>query len=432
MFFILWLLTLLSFVLYFYFLWLWFFALIPLIFLLIGLAYVLFKTPLSLSSIDINRYGLIIARFLILASLFGISSFFAFPIVESLLWLLVLNSFLWIVSFVLPYEDWKKIFQFGYYLVLVALLVFWIFVFSGEIFLSFLLLLFAFQFGFLWFFTFIVGFWVTINKNFYYTVFVSWLLLFLLLILTKISSFPAALSLISIILSLIYLWIWWFVQRKPVHRGRISVRRILAGEKIITKTFFSHAFLDKINIFIHEMPQTFKYILETINILVVVLLFGYFIFHWTTIGWWNHLFYWVIISFFIGNVMLLKRLQYTSFLQNLFLFLVIHFAVYVSLFSYFEGNIQSVVFWSVFWNIITSVGLFLLPTTYQYLFTHKDYWYRIITSIISFLVNVFLLFKSWLAGELIFFLLLLYAGIESMLVFYGIKHINKKFVPLED
>jgi hypothetical protein len=38
-----------------------------------------------------------------------------------------------------------------------------------------------------------------------------------------------------------------------------------------------------------------------------------------------------------------------------------------------------------------------------------------------------LLLKSWVDWELTFFLLLLYMGIEAMLVFYGIKHINKKF-----
>ncbi|HCY20332.1 TPA: hypothetical protein DIC40_00370 [Patescibacteria group bacterium] len=87
-------------------------------------------------------------------------------------------------------------------------------------------------------------------------------------------------------------------------------------------------------------------------------------------------------------------MDYTSFLQNLFLFLVIHFAVYVSLFSYFESHIQSIVFWSVLWNVVTSLGLFVLPEQYKHFFTHKDYWYWIVASVMSFLVNVFLLLKS--------------------------------------
>jgi hypothetical protein len=228
-------------------------------------------------------------------------------------------------------------------------------------------------------------------------------------------------------LMFLYLGLWWFVQKKPINRGRISVRRILAWEKVTNKAFFSNDFLAKMYDFVVDMPQNFRYVLEALNVLVVIVLFWSFVVNWSDVWWFHHLFYWIVISIFVWNVLLLKRIEYTSFFQNLFLFLVINFAVYVSLFSYFESNIQSIVLWSVIWNIVTSIWLFVLPDNYKKFFTHKDYWYWIVASIMSFLINVFLLLKSWLAGELIFFLLLLYVGIESMLVFYGIKHVGKKF-----
>lgn len=427
MFFLLTLIVLVSSVLYFYFLWLWFLALLPLFFLVVGFAYVALKTPVSFSKLELSKYSLHIARLIILLAIFGILSFLWIKFPLSLLRILVGNMLLWILSYIFYYDDGKKIFQMGYYLILIVCLIIWLFIFSWNNLLSFMIILLAFNFWFIWFLKFVINIWIDIEDVFLYTLFVSWLLLFCLLIVSWITLLPAALSIISIILMLLYLGLWWFVQKKPVHRWRISVRRILAGERITSKAFFSNDFLAKMYTFVVDMPQIFRYVLEALNVLVVLVLFGSFVVNRSHMGWFNHLFYWIVISIFVGNVLLLKRIDYTSFFQNLFLFLVIHFAVYVSLFSYFESNIQSIVFWSVIWNVIASFALFILPEQYKNLFTHKDYWYWIVASIMSFLVNVFLLLKSWLAGELIFFLLLLYVGIESMLVFYGIKHVGKKF-----
>lgn len=427
MFFLLTLIVLVSSVLYFYFLGLWFLALFPLLFLVAWFAYIAVKTPVSFSKLQLSKYSLHIAWSIVLLAVFGILSFLWITFPLSLLWMLVGNAFLWILSYFFAYDDGKKIFQFWYYLVLSVLLLVGLFILPWNELLSFLIMLLSFNFWFIWFLKFIIGIWTEIEDIFLYSLFVSWLLLFCVLIVSWIPSLPAALSLISILLMWLYLGLWWFVQRKPVHQWRISVRRILAGERITSQTFFSSEFMTKMYSFVVDMPQIFRYVLEALNVLVVLVLFGSFVVQWSHIGWISHLFYWIVISFFVGNVLLLKKMDYTSFLQNLFLFLVIHFAVYVSLFSYFESHIQSIVFWSVLWNVVTSLWLFVLPEQYKHFFSHKDYWYWIVASVMSFLVNVFLLLKSWLAGELVFFLLLLYVGIESMLVFYGIKHVGKKF-----
>lgn len=427
MFFLLTLLVLVSAVLYFYFLGLWFLALFPLLFLVAWFAYVALKTPVSFSKLELSKYSLYIAWSIVLLAVFGILSFLGISFPTSFLWMLVGNILLWLFSYIFSYDDGKKIFQFWYYLLFGIFVLFWLIILPWSQLISFLLILLSFQFWFIWFLKFIVWIFIDIEDVFLYTLFVSWLLLFCLLLVSLISSLPAALSLISILLMWLYLELWRFVQKKPIPRARVSVRRILAGERITSKAFFSSDFLAKMYAFVVDMPQLYRYVFEWINVLVVLVLFWSFIIQRSHMWWVNHFFYWIVISFFVGNVLLLKKMDYTSFLQNLFLFLVIHFAVYISLFSYFESHIQSIVLWSVVWNIVTSLGLFILPQQYKYLFTYKDYWYRIVASIISFLVNVFLLLKSWLAGELVFFLLLLYVGIESMLVFYGIKHVGKKF-----
>lgn len=427
MFFLLALIVLVACVLYFYFLGLWFLALIPLVFLIWSFAYVAIKTPISFSKFELSKYSLHIAWIIVLLAIFWILSFLNIKFPSSLLYMLVWNFLFWIFSYIFNYDDGKKIFQFWYYLIFLLFVFVWLFVFNWSELNSFIVMLLSLQLWFIWFLKFILWIFVDIEDTFLYTLFVSWLLLFCVLIVSWFSSLSAWLSLISVILTWLYLGLWWFVQKRPVNHGRISVRRILAWERVINKTFFSNEFLSKMYDFVLNMPQIFRYIIEILNVLVVVILFGSFVANWSNMSWVNHLFYWIVISFFVGNVLLLKRIEYTSFFQNLFLFFVIHFAVYVSLFSYFESNIKSIVLWSVVWNIITSLWLFVLPEKYKKFFTYKDYWYRIVASIMSFLVNVFLLLKSWLAGELIFFLLLLYVGIESMLVFYGIKHISNRF-----
>lgn len=427
MFFFLIILLLISSVLYFHLLWLWFLSFLLLLFVVGFFVYMLAKSPVSFSKLEIGKYSLYIARSIILFAFLGIFSFLHINFPLSFLWILVGNSVLWVLSQIFSYEDWKKIFQYWYYLFFFLFFIVGFFVFPTTLFLPYFLLLFSLHFWFLWFFTYVIKIWIPIEKSFYYMLFVSGLFLFCLLLVSLIPSLPAALSLISVFLMALYLWFWWFVQRKPIHRWRISVRRILAGERIISQTFFSNTFLTTMSTFVLEMPSLYRYLLEIVNVIVVITLFIVFTLNWSHISGLQHFFYWVVISFFVGNVLLLKKMDYTSFFQNLFLFLVVHFAVYISLFSYFDSHIQSVVLWSVLWNIATSIGLFLLPKKYQYLFSHKDYRYWIVASIMSFLVNVFLLLKSGLAGELIFFLLLLYVGIESMLVFYWIKYVWKQF-----
>jgi len=427
MFLILTLIVLTSTILYFYFLWLRFFALFPLVILVIWFTYFALKTPISFSKFEISKYSLHIAWSIVLFSIFGILSFVGIEFPNSLLFMFVGNFVLWSLSYFLNYNDGNKIFQFWYYLLLFLIIILGLFIIPPNQLLMFFIMILCLNFWFVWFLKYIIGIWIKIEDEIFYTIFVSWLLLIWLLIVWLIPSLPASLSLISVILMFLYMWFWLFIQKKPSRYGHISVRRILAGERVTQKMLFSNNFLTQMYNFVVDMPQKYRYVLEFVNVLVVMILLWSFVVNWSNIEWLSHLFYWVVISIFVWNVLLLKKMDYTSFLQNLFLFLIINFAVYISLFSYFESNIQSIVFWSVIWNVLTSLLLFVLPPKYKKLFTYKDYRYWIVASIMSFLVNVILLLKSGLAGELIFFLLLLYVGVEAILVFYGIKHIGKNF-----
>jgi hypothetical protein len=84
------------------------------------------------------------------------------------------------------------------------------------------------------------------------------------------------------------------------------------------------------------MPKFTKQILEFVNVLLIIALIVYYVLNIASFADINHVFYRLIIAIFVSNVLLLKRIGYNSLIQNLAMFLVINFAIYVSLFSYFN------------------------------------------------------------------------------------------------
>lgn len=417
-------LAVIAFALYFYSLWVWYLGLIPLLMLFLFFGYTSwFKQPsFSFSSQNILRYSLYFAWLIILLSFLGLFSFLNIWFPLSFLWLIAWSSVLRMWSYLFGYEDGKKIFQFGYYVVLILFLIISSFHFSWQQFFAVVLALAAMHSAIIGFLIFIIGTWYIIDRSLFYTFFVTILFVLFFSVIKLIPNFTGALAVNSVLLMWLYLWLRWFLQQKPPVRWNISVRRILAGEKVLNTRIFSHRILQRMFEFIDDMPIFFRYVLEFLNILIVICVIWFFVGHRWFLNDYTQFLYWVIIGFFVGNTLILKKLSYTSAFQNLFLFLVVHFALYISFFSYFEGNLQSIVFWSIMWNIATSLFLFYAPKILKML-TKLDYRYWIAASILAFIINAVLLVRSGLTGELIFFLLLLYIGGEGILLFYGTKYV---------
>ena len=59
------------------------------------------------------------------------------------------------------------------------------------------------------------------------------------------------------------------------------------------------------------------------------------------------------------------------------------------------------------------------------IFSRTDYMYRIVASIGAMIVNVILLMRTELPGQLIFFLVLVYLGLQSMIIYYAAKYLGK-------
>ena len=158
----------------------------------------------------------------------------------------------------------------------------------------------------------------------------------------KIPNVYIALSLFACVLTGAYVSIRVYSEYIPKQQAHatISVRRLLAGERITDQKKYLHSPLTTLLVqMLSTMPEYAKRALELMNIFLIVALMTQYLSHIALFGSVNHIFYRVVIALFINNVFLLKKLGYNSIIQNLVIFLVINFALYVSLFSYFNGDI---------------------------------------------------------------------------------------------
>lgn len=111
-------------------------------------------------------------------------------------------------------------------------------------------------------------------------------------------------------------------------------------------------------------------------------------------------------------------------------FLVINFAIYISLFSYLNGSVNAIVGRAILWNIASATLVFYahkIPWLAK-IFSPIEYTYRIVATVVALVVNVILLRNTTLPGELIFFLMLLYIGLEGMILFYAAKYLQKRML----
>jgi hypothetical protein len=82
----------------------------------------------------------------------------------------------------------------------------------------------------------------------------------------------------------------------------------------------------------------------------------------------------------------------------------------------------------IFRNIFSTAMIFYahqVPMLAK-IFSKTDYMYRIVASIWAMIVNVILFMRTELPGELIFFLVLVYVGIQSMVMYYAARYLSNK------
>lgn len=421
-----------AFVLFFYGIGLWYLALIPLIFLGIFFWYYGGTQTIKVRGSEIlQRYSLYIARTIILAGLVGVLNYFGVDLTTTVLRLLSLNLILRVGSYLAKYQDGKSVFQIWFYFC-VALLLIIAFALWGRI-LAFNIfsLLRVLHLWIVAFFIFIVGLQEEVEKYMRYKLGVLSLGTLFLFVFDQIKNVYVALTINSLFLTGLYYLIFKVFQFRPQSaekKKEVSVRRVLAGERITApKTYYNSKNMEFVYGILTGMPSWTKQFLEILNVIIIAILIIHYIGHVWSFSSVNHILYRAVIVTFISNVLLLKKIWYTSIIQNLVVFLVINFAIYVSLFSYFNSDAGAVVSRGIIRNIVSSSMIFYahkVPMLAK-IFTRTDYIYWIVASVWAMLVNVVLLTQTDLPGELIFFLVLVYLGLQSMIIYYAARYLSK-------
>ncbi len=424
--------VILGFMLFFYGIGLWYLAFIPLLFLGFFFWYYGAMNTLKITWTDIlQKYSLYVAWIVIMAGLIGVLNFFGMDLVNTALGLLSLNLALWIASQLFNYQDGKSVFQIWFYFCILLLLIISLAFWWRMVFFNVFSMLRVLHLWIIAFFIFLVWLHQEVDQYMRYKLGVLSLGAIFLLMFDQIKNIYLALTINSLILTGLYYLVYKVFQFRPqsVEKKKdVSVRRILAGERITApKKYFTSKTAEVLYGFMTAMPGWTKQLLELFNIILIIVLIVYYITHVGNFAAVNHLLYRAVIATFIANVFFLKKVWYNSIIQNLVVFLVINFAIYVSLFSYFSGDVGAVVSRGIIRNLVSSSMIFYahkVPMLAK-IFSKTDYIYRIVASIWAMIVNVILLINTDLPGELIFFLVLVYVGLQSMIVYYAAKYLGK-------
>lgn len=420
------------FIAFFYAIWLWYIWLIPLVLLIWALVYSIGDISLKgkVNSL-VTSYWLFLAWIIMLIWFFLSAKFFDISTINWFLFLITLNVLFFLWSYLFKYEDGKQIAHVWFLISALSLIIFvWITYWMKLTFrvFSYLWMLY---FSIIWFVIFIFWIWYKIPENLKYLFFVLTWGTIVLSLYKMIPNLYIFLIVLVVLLQALYSTIYYIIKHKPPtmeEQKEISVRRILAWERILKrqndwKIKISQLVYD----FIDNMPQIVKYCLEWINTLIILLLIYLYFRNTISLQWSvEQLFYWVIMFWFIINVFSLKKIGYTSIFQRLITFLVINFAIYISLFSAFRWDIETVTLFAIVRNILSTSLVFSIHKTKVGSYLKKiDYSFWIFTTLLALIVNIILLFNTQIQKAFLFPMILLYLWIQWFLVYYSIKYIKK-------
>lgn len=237
--------------------------------------------------------------------------------------------------------------------------------------------------------------------------------------------------LISVVaLALLYSYVHHVLTNKPpsdTQAKEISVRRILAWERVLKDISKNRTWSNKVYNFVNKAPTVVRFFMEWANIVIILMLIYLYFQNALSLQWSiEQVFYRLITAWFITNVFLLKKIDYTSVVQRLLTFVVINFAIYISLFSAFQWDIGRVVFLWIVRNIICAMMVFHVHKTKAWIYLKKvDYLFWIFTTVLALIVNVVLLVQTEIVSQLLFPIVLLYVGVQWMALFYAVKYVNK-------
>lgn len=413
---------------FFYLIWLWYLALLPIAVFVFMLSHWI-KNIFTWIKIEILRekWSLILIWLVTMIGLSWILFFVGIKEISVYLILLAINIFLWLWSYVFNYEDGKLVFEVWTWILDTIIL--WTVLFSWWFF-AFLEAITALSALMLWvysFLQFIIWVFYTKEDRRSYVIVMLWIVVLWGSILWYF--YPAEWIFFAwfMVLSLFLLYVYIVQHREMPSKQttKISVRRILAWERIYKRLNIPKW---KVSLYewLEKSPKWFNIIFEYINLWLLVYLF-FFFFRWMFSSSEVHLWlrYWLWIALFLINTFLLKRVWYASDASRFALALIANFVLY-SILLIGGSNLESALPFLIIWWFICQVALFFVDRINLTLFWEKDYLYWTIVTFIAFVCNIILLFRIDLPTQFLFSLIFVYVWIELLLMYYIVRFLNDR------
>ena len=419
---------------FFYLIWLWYLALLPLAVLVFMLSHWI-KNIFSWIKLELlwEKWSLVLIRLITMIWLSWILFFIWIKEVSVYLILLILNVVLLFGSYIFEYDDWKLIFEIWARLMVVVIL--WTVLFSSWFFAFFnaMLLVSSLMLWVYAFLQFIIWIFCPTDKNWFYIMTILWVIVIWWSIINRFYPLEWVIALSFLVLAWVFCWIYVVQQwEMPIKQtAKISVRRILAGERIFKKLN-----VPEWKIWLHEWlensPNWFNRVFEFFNLWLLIFLllfFFWWVFTSSEVSLWLR--YWLWIALFLLNTFLLKRIWYATDVSRFSLALIANFVLYSVLLISWSSLETVLPFLIVRW-FLCQIALFFVDRVNLSLFSDKDFVYWMIVTFIAFICNVILLCRVNLPWQFLFSVIFVYVGAELMLMYYILRFLDERRKIIED
>lgn len=413
---------------FFYMIWLRYLALLPLAVLIFMLSHWI-RNIFSGIKLEILREkrSLILIWMITMIGLSWILFFIWIKEISVYLALIFLNIIMMFGSHIFDYEDWKLIFEIWARLLLViiiwtVLFQWWFLQFFEATLLMLTLMLCVYSF-----LQFIIWIFCPIDEKWLYEIVILWTIVIWWSVVNYFYPAEWIFGLSFFILALILCWIYIVQSREmPAKQTtRISVRRILAWERIFKKLNVSQW---KISLYerLENSPTRFDRFFEIFNIgllIFMLLFFFWWIFTSSEVSLWIG--YWLGIALFLINTFLLKRVWYATDVSRFALALIVNFVLY-SILLITGSSIESILPFLIIWWFSCQILLFFVDRINLTLFSDKDFVYWTVSTFIAFVCNIILLCRVNLPWQFLFSVIFVYIWAELALMYYIVKFLNER------
>lgn len=413
---------------FFYLIGLWYLALLPFAVLIFMLSHWI-KNVFAWIKLEILRekWSLILIWLITMIGLSWILFFLWIKEISVYMSLLVLNIFLMFASHIFNYEDGKLIFEIWAWLMVLVIL--WTVLFSEWFFAFFdtVLLMASLMLWVYAFLQYIIWIFRPVEEKWLYEMVILWAILVWWSIINHFYPAEWVFALSLFMLALVFGWIYIVQQREmPAKQtAKISVRRILAGERIFKKLN-----VPKRKIVLHEWieksPKRFDRSFELFNIGLLIFLlifFFWWIFTSSQVSLW--LGYWLGIALFLINTFLLKRIWYATDISRFATALIANFVLY-SVLLISGSSIEAVLPFLIVRGFLCQIALFFVDRINLTLFSDKDFVYWMVVTFIAFICNIILLCRVNFPTQFLFSIIFVYVWAELALVYYIFRFLNDR------